>query len=625
MIILLNQEDNCENIGKPWWHYLSCQFQSALQEKTAPILINASLLNAFIEKRKSIEQMSKIKGTEEQKALDTYNAINQRLNVSYAHLRARGFDPLQSKQLMLDEVNKQFYSSTAVAEAQKKSITPITENVEQALRSYLTKFIPEEWNVYTNNKSLYLFIPKKYAEQFPYHDTLYARYIPKANESSAMGNFALSASWETMHKDQLGLKLNALTKVENINDAARLYFNSKQENKYTIAEQLHDFFVTKTDSYYRPYQWNIIFRGHGGTWYNPKTDSFSEVRIADLPIPDFQNVLDFYQNKVVTHSFHYATCFGSGKRIQMAFDNANNPTYNFPIISECTSDGVTYCMVRNFKLPNHNSKLLEENDITADEEKNWKLHLDFGYNWTEYFNQMSQHSFEDNHDNNLCQLYHTLGNITENMISNIPQIRLSGTKSFIPALSNNTTVINDAFISYHQEQTDSAYTLTNRFAILVKSSCVPFPLIFENTSNTPHVISLIPGPSKQYFKSMTFKNPDHALNAFWQVPCDRFDRYFIAETVTFDNEHHSELLKMLGITEKQVVLTNVMAHSQTEDILRLLFQTTSGKTFMIVANKTDAFAPTVSIKGAHELTPEVAQIYLSRYNQIKQELFGSKV
>lgn len=599
MIILLDQEDNHENIGNPYWHFLSCKFQSALQEKCSPILINASLVNAFIEKRKSIEQMSKIRGTEEEKALDTYHAINQRLNIAYAHFRGRGFNPLHAKQLMIDEVNKQFYSRKAVIESQNK---PISSSVEQALRAYVTHFQAQEWNIYTNNKSLYLFVPKS---------------IESPQNATQGWGSGSPASWEQTYQTHLGLKLSTLTKVANIEDAVKLYFDSKHETKYLIGEQLRDFFITKADPNYKPYHWNIILSGHGGTRYVPESDSYAQVTLADLALHDFQKVNDFFQHEVKTHSLHYATCFGSGKRFQLAFDKAQ---YDFPIISDCTSDGESYCMVRNFKLPNHNGKELTESDIISDKNGDWKLNLDYGYNWSEYFNQISHHSFEDDRGNNLCHLYNTLNTITENMMSNIPQIRLPGTTSFIPALSKNTSVINDAFLKYHQEQTTAAYTLADRFAILIQSACIPFPLIFDNKYNAPHIISLIPGPSKHHFEKLIFKNADHALNAFWPVPGDRFDRYFVIEKIEFPYDKNSEVLKLLQLNDGPVALQNLMIHAQTEKILRIFLQTKTGQSFMIVANKTDVFAPEISIKGVHQLTPEVAKTYLSRYNQIRSEI-----
>ena len=108
MIILLDQEGSVENIGRPVMHYLSCKFQSALQEQASPILINAVLLNTFIEKRKSIEQMSQMPDTQEEKALKTYNAINEHFNSSYNRYKEKGIDPIQCKQLMLEDVNKEF-------------------------------------------------------------------------------------------------------------------------------------------------------------------------------------------------------------------------------------------------------------------------------------------------------------------------------------------------------------------------------------------------------------------------------------------------------------------------------------------------------------------------------------
>ena len=72
IIILMDQDDSGENIGKADWWYLATQLESALSQKACPILINASLWSTFIEKRKSIEQLSKIADTDEQKGLDLY-------------------------------------------------------------------------------------------------------------------------------------------------------------------------------------------------------------------------------------------------------------------------------------------------------------------------------------------------------------------------------------------------------------------------------------------------------------------------------------------------------------------------------------------------------------------------
>lgn len=51
MLILLDEEGKCENIGNLARHYLSCKFQSALQEAICPILISGALIQAFLEKR----------------------------------------------------------------------------------------------------------------------------------------------------------------------------------------------------------------------------------------------------------------------------------------------------------------------------------------------------------------------------------------------------------------------------------------------------------------------------------------------------------------------------------------------------------------------------------------------
>jgi len=80
------------------------------------------------------------------------------------------------------------------------------------------------------------------------------------------------------------------------------------------------------------------------------------------------------------------------------------------------------------------------------------------------------------------------------------------------------------------------------------------------------------------------------------------------------------LAKMLKLSGSEIHLKNIWVHTQKEDILRIFFQTEPGKAYMLVVNKTDFWAQDISLKGIHELSPEVAQTYLNRYTQLKQEI-----
>lgn len=614
MIILLDQEGICENIGRPASYFLSCKFQSALQEQCAPILISASLVNAFIEKRKSIEQISSISNTAEQKAFNTYNAIDEYLNNSYKKFLEQGIDPIQSKQLMLEEVNEKFYSSNAVINNCVQENHPISPELQQALRSYLTRFDPEDWIIYTNNKSLYLFIPKKHIEKLQKNDP----------RPAAPGRYALDLPYNVMHKDLLSLKIDSLTKIKNVEDPAQLYFDSMPEHKTSITEQLEDFFITKSDES-SPHSWNIVFSGHGFYRYVESTDSYAEPKIADLTISDFQNILSFFQNKINTNLFHFSTCYGGGKRLKMLFDDAGNPKYNFAIISDSISDGSVFCLMRYLKFPDYKGTLLDGKDITCDDHGRWHLLLDYGYKWEEFFQKITQHSFTDN----LNWLYPTLMNITENLLTDISLLRIPNTTTFIPVLPDSCSMLNDAAIANKLKDGNNALVFVDRSAILVESSAISLPVIIENNKvGTPRVISLLPGNSSHYFKHIEFKKITEVLNIFWPINDDRFNRIFIIENILLQNNEDSALAKILAISRSQVQLRNVYIHTQHLDIMgnmmRIFFQTENGKAYMVVVNKVNDLDINVSLKGIHELSPEVAQIYLNRYNQLKEEILAKK-
>jgi len=155
LIILLDGKGINETIGNPARRYLMNKLQSALEQQEAPLLISTSLWENFLEKRISISQMAKRGESAEKKALETYEAINKKLNESYQEFQDRGFDPIQSKQWMLDVVNQTFYKN-----ASKHSIA---HELNTTLMSYLTRFDPSEWEGYLHpNHSLLLLIPKKY-------------------------------------------------------------------------------------------------------------------------------------------------------------------------------------------------------------------------------------------------------------------------------------------------------------------------------------------------------------------------------------------------------------------------------------------------------------------------------
>ena len=100
-IILIDNYSCPESLGQSWRFYLMAKLQSALAEQSTPILLSASLWNAFVERRISFEQNLQNKSSKESKIFNLYKKINERIAYWSSYYNEKGLDAIHNNTLVV--------------------------------------------------------------------------------------------------------------------------------------------------------------------------------------------------------------------------------------------------------------------------------------------------------------------------------------------------------------------------------------------------------------------------------------------------------------------------------------------------------------------------------------------
>ena len=573
LIILLDSKGTNETIGNPARRYLMNKLQSALEQQEAPLLISTSLWETFLEKRMSISEMAKRKIDDELKALATYEAIHKKLNESFQELLERGFDPIQSKQWMLDTVNQTFYKSP--------SKYSVSRELNASLMSHLTRFDASQWEGYLHpNHSLLLLLPKKYAAK-------------KKKSSSSL----LSRTY--FH----GLQLDRLLPVNDLEDPAYFYLRNPRE--LLLADSLSYFFVPNLSSF----SWNIYLSGHGGTFNeeNPQLQAYT--LIADLQITEFQKFLNFCEKELLMNCLFYGTCYGSGNHGQLTF---GNNSYSYAIVSDCLGDGTSYTFSNGLPLPNEASKELTANDLVYDPKTGWSIAVGLYCQWGKFFADLETHSFSDG---SLCWLEEAFKWIKPDLLSSTAVVRLPNATHFTTILSDNHLQITDLLLEWKKEEEAIESTWATN-VVLLEASFIPSTLILQHDREIPSIISILPGNSSHFIQNLKLKSSRGLLSAFLPLDGDPFEREFLIETLSFP-AHGFPLSEEWNLQKDEVILKNVWVVANGS-VVRIFLQTEEDLPYMLLASKKD-YKYVAEIKGINPLSNECAQLYLEKY-QTRKEL-----
>lgn len=599
ILILLDQSGNDENIGKPGRFFLTNKLQSAINEQAMPIIINASLWSAFIEKRMSIAQMSQIPDSSEKKGFDLYTKIGERLNYWANHYKEKNIDPMQAKELMLEKVNDEFYTKESKPTDEK--IETVPGDISAALSSYLTTFNKDDWEAYTNNKSFYLLVPKKYVNELEQKE----KSQPKQKNL-------------TQKELLLGLKVDHLVKINDLEDPSLCYFDALNMNNH-LPQHLSDFFVTNKewDSKAMPYAWNIILSGHGGHKYREitteKVTPNVTAIIADLTPEEFHSLLQYWEKNIAVNCFHYSTCSGAGNHIKMAFDDYGNQAYHYTIICGCLSDGYTHCLWKHLPFPTNDKTPLAATDIACEEDGKWRISIDHKYQWKKFLESLSKNSLKKQ---NLDWLITALPLITYTTLCDNPMVRLAHTTAFVPVLPNKITTINNALIKIKQQEEAKNINIWQDI-ILVDTPHIPLPVIIKNPAR---IVSIAPGKSSHYFDKLEFKNATNFFDTFCPIEGNSyFDKFFLIGEIIVPNDKKSPIAQKLGADGEKITAKNILVHVQQDTLMRVFAQIENNY-FMITINRMDYINGRANLKGITKMSPEVVQTYLKHYNQLKEGL-----
>lgn len=564
-IILLDYSD-LETISRASW-FLTSRVQSAIAEQSTPIIIHANLWNAFIEHRISCQQKLEYESSSAFcKTYDLYQAINKKMALLSHRYNALSSDASHNKKLIVQCINKKFYNDT-------KNISPESY---QHLLDYYTFFDPQDWDIYKNNGGFYLLIPKKYSAQH----------------------------------SLVGFNIDSLEKVTDPEDSSYNYFET--HTRKSIVDALPDFFLTHDDFTYAPmpYAWNIVLAGHGGCRYNESNDNGTvtwsgEPIIADLTVEEFAGVLNFFHNKVSTHFFHYANCYGGGNHIALMF---NNKKYNFAIMCDTLTDCTSYCKWTTL-LPSYEKSFLTTADIAYDITKDcWQLPLTPVYFWDKFFTDISSIDFSVG---SIEQLQNVMSSIQYTAVANIPLLCLPETNNFFPLQAADTIKIDDQLLALAKKE-DEIITLNGIRTVLVESSCI-IPTIELNHFNPLRIISIKPDNALHYFKKLKLTRQIDLPRIFWQAEYQRYDKTFIIDECTFPYSYNIH-----GIVPQtdQLVFNNVIITQQKNGSMRIFF-THNDEAIMAVAYKPSEEGEQVNIQKLVIMTPAAQDKYEQYYALLK--------
>jgi hypothetical protein len=574
-IILLNKNDFAEHVGRAERFYLMSKLQAAIEEQSTPILLHASLLNSFIERRAFFAHALNDETSQFYRAYDLYLQINERIAHWHNHYRARLDDVVHIKELIVQHINQEFYIDAK---------TSVTDVEYQLLLNYHTNFDPADWQIYTNLHGFFLLLPNRYCS------AVAADYDERAH----------------------GFRISSLTRVEHPEQAGSLYFASRLHPK-PISEQLADFFIMDTDSY----NWDIILSGHGGsTYYETMNDdgtlSWHAVPIiADLPLDQFHALLTFFNDRVNTHSLHYSSCFSGGHHSVLPFQQSYH-SYNYALIYACLTDCACYCAWQT-NLPSSSKNYLSTADLVYNAgSREWHLPITAPYNWNRYFDQVTDTNFNAE---DVTALMPGLEAISQNMIEDLCSICMPHGQRFYHFYPPTFSKMSDDMVTLAQD-TKKPIHLGYAHTVLLESSCIEPTIILTQPAR---FISIKPGHAIHWCKKINAQTFLDITDAFWQLCGQWFDKTFLIDELTCPADFDVLMRKYQYETnQKDLALKHILIHVHKDHLMRI-FLTLNDNAYMIMAHNPDLLQYKTTIQAIVLLDDAARAAYEKEYTALTQK------
>ena len=379
LIILNDGTSNTEHIASDNKFLLTALY-SAFEQEACPILMSCSLWQYIQDIQHEFKNMSQIEGSPEWKIQNYYSTVIQRINKWFAFYGQHSSDPCVIKELVVEQINKEFHSEQAIEEQKNKNTFIQEEDGKNAGSLYVYTQIPfkkENWHCWKLGEYL-LFIPKKVSEHY---------------------------------KQSL-----AVDKFEFVSDATNSMFFG-YVSKPDLLSVLNQLFIPNNNT-----KWNVFLSGHGAADLDPM--------LANLSISEFKKLLTFFNTTLHIHSFSYQTCFGTGVNADKAFQTEGRPdTFHFPIISFCFPDVISKRKLIYTLYPGCKASLRMSHLKYDNKEKSWGLQFFGQSNWKKYFKYISKKTIDQQSIERTRKLLFLL---TLTWIDNLPFVRFAGSAEFVP-------------------------------------------------------------------------------------------------------------------------------------------------------------------------------------------------
>ncbi len=322
-IILLDQDEECEHVGTEVY-FLMSKLQSALQEKSSPILVSAGLWHSFVERLIHYRQNCVDEDMPYYKIDRLYKNINKMIH----ELSLQRVD----KKQIVQRVNQEFY----------KKQNYVSGYDYQLILAHYTPLSKDDWKAYTNNKGYYLFVPNGYPD------------------------ISVDGLDELLYpEDPVYLYLQTRTRSSFI-DSLEDFFSGQGAYEWTIALAGHG---------------GNLYREQ---WKDGKVVWQAEPIICDLTISEFQTFLEFLDTRLHTHLLHYSGCYSGGNHIALAFDR----TYSYPIICDALTDVASVCKKRPVLPSTEKKYLSVDDLKYDREKGVWHLPLPVACEWGQFFQEI---------------------------------------------------------------------------------------------------------------------------------------------------------------------------------------------------------------------------------------------
>lgn len=288
-----------------------------------------------------------------------------------------------------------------------------------------------------------------------------------------------------------------------------------------------------------------------------------EGTIISLPVSEFKNVLEFFNNNINTEFIYYSSCYAGGEHLVTPYlDNNNKPLkLNYYVTVGTLSENISQLEVPCMPLPPYqdykmNPYTIDPEESIDIEKKDIKFCSALDFNSFFKLIKNNKHKSEEIYKAIACVNPYTYknGKLKKGCIGNLPSVRKPKQDSFefiiglqkIALIENNKTI-------------DNSYDLI----LLNNKNIKSININKVNQDSIPPIVSVVPGETAHNIETLNARNftLTEVINAFSQLPKFAGSKIFKIKKLIVKNS--KELSKLAY--SKTVTLENFIISHKVHD------------------------------------------------------------